>query len=133
MERNYNAVLGDNNAGAGRVSTKRITVKLAHTGPFKVTRPLRDDVLLGNENYTVRWIGRETAFAPIRSKEVDILLSTDGGAFFEKIVSKTNNGGWEELNLPNENSQLAMIIVRCSDNIFSSVSKQFKIERQEPL
>lgn len=46
MELNYNAVLGDNNAGAGRVSTKRITVKVAHTGPFKVTRPLRDDVLL---------------------------------------------------------------------------------------
>lgn len=73
----------DNRAGGGGVSyaSTAVTVNAA-AGPFAITRPAGAPNWAGDSVQTVPWSVAGTAAAPVSCANVEIDLSTDGGATF---------------------------------------------------
>jgi uncharacterized repeat protein (TIGR01451 family) len=122
----------DNNPGGGGVNNAETTVNLAPgTGPFKVTSPNTAGVTwVYGKNETVTWDVAGTNAAPINTSNVDILLSTDGGATFSRtLASNTANDGSEQISVPDVNTTQARVMVRAVGNIYFDVSNaDFRID-----
>jgi uncharacterized repeat protein (TIGR01451 family) len=122
----------DGNPGGGGVNNADTTVNLAPgSGPFLVTSPNTAGVTwVANKTETVTWDVAGTSAAPISTSNVDILLSTDGGATFSRtLASNTANDGSEQITVPDVNTTQARVLVRAVGNIFFDVSNaDFKID-----
>jgi hypothetical protein len=112
----------DNHAGGGRVGEDvAILTSTTSAGPFAVTAPNGGESWNGAQ--TVTWNVANTNAAPVNTANVDILLSTDGGATYPTtLLSGTPNDGSQSVALPSVNTSLARIKIKGSGNVFYDTS-----------
>jgi len=92
----------------------------ANAGPFFVTQPNfnPDNAIVGQE-LEVKWDVGNTDQEPVNCQFVNILLSTDDGRTFDKVlINNTPNDGEQIVRIPNSQTNEARIIVQAADNIF---------------
>lgn len=112
----------DDYSGAGAFAMDEVVVRTTTaSGPFGVVFPNSDEVLSGVQ--TVVWDVANSDQPPVSAQQVDILLSTNGGANFSILLAEqTPNDGFEELVLPELYAENARIKIQASDNIFFDIS-----------
>ncbi len=113
--------------GAGGITWQDVAFKSTNTaGPFRVTYPNSNGVVLtGGQEVTVTWDVANTDGDLVKCKEVNILLSTDGGQnFTQTLVMSTPNDGSETVFIPNISTNTARMRVEASKNIFFDLSNQ---------
>ena len=96
----------------------------AGSGPFIVTYPNATGISwAGLSTETVTWNVANTDNAPVSCAEVDILLSTDGGATYPTVLaSNVTNDGSEVISVPNVATTTARVMVICSNGSFLDIS-----------
>lgn len=115
----------DNNTDGGCTTNQNMTVTVNGTaGPFVVTKPNTVLSFAPGATDTVKWNVAGTTAAPISCANVDILISTDGGATFSNLVSNTPNDGSQIVTYPNILSDECRIMVRSVGNVFYDVSDE---------
>ncbi|MBL7829139.1 MAG: lamin tail domain-containing protein, partial [Saprospiraceae bacterium] len=131
---NFRVTVRDNFATAGCTGEASNTVTtVATAGPFIVTAPNTAVTFPGNSAQTVTWNVAGTTAAPISCANVDILLTTDGGASFTTLLANTPNDGTQSVTMPNINTTTARIWIQCSNNIFFDISNvNFSIAATAP-
>ena len=119
----FRLTVRDNNTTAGGIGsdTMQVTVN-ANQGPFRVTAPDTAVTWSGGSQQTVTWDVANTTAAPVSCANVDILLSTNGGATFTALVTAVTNDGSQQISVPNTPTATARIKVACSNNIFFDIS-----------
>jgi hypothetical protein len=120
----------DNVLGGGQTNSAATTVTVVNTGAaFAITNPNIQDVSwnLGSTQ-TVTWNVAGTTANGINTSNVNILLSTDGGATFPVVLaSNTLNDGSETITLPSTPSATCRILIEAVGNIFYAVSKNIAL------
>jgi subtilisin-like proprotein convertase family protein len=120
----------DNVLGGGQTNTLATSVAVVNTGAaFAITNPNTQDVSwnLGSSQ-TVTWNVAGTTANGINTANVNILLSTDGGATFPIILAaNTANDGTEVITLPSTPSATCRIMIEAVGNIFYAVSKNIAL------
>lgn len=121
---NFRVVVRDNEVNGGCNDHEDITISTVSTaGPFVVNNPTASGITWpGNSTQTVTWSVANTASAPVSCANVDIYLSTDGGATFSVIADNVPNDGSQDVNVPNTASTTAIIMVMCENGTFFDVS-----------
>jgi hypothetical protein len=119
---NFRLTVRDNNPGGGRLGEDTTTVTSnTSAGPFLVTAPNGGELWDGTE--TVTWDVAGTAGGAVSTANVDILLSTDGGATFPTtLLSGTPNDGSQSVTLPDVDTSTARVKIMGSGNIFFDTS-----------
>jgi subtilisin-like proprotein convertase family protein len=123
----FRLVARDNRATGGGANYDSMNVVVAgNSGPFLVTQPntAAASWQVGAPQQ-VAWNVANTTAAPVSATNVDILLSTDGGATFPTVlVANTPNDGFENVTVPTTVAATtsARIKVQASGNIFFDLS-----------
>ena len=114
----------DNRSGGGGVNYASIAFSVTTAaGPFLVQQPNTAVTWTANEQRTVTWDVAGTDTAPVSCSNVDISLSSDGGAVFSTLLAgDTPNDGSEDILVPNVETAQARIKVACSNNVFFDLS-----------
>jgi hypothetical protein len=114
----------DNRTGGGGVNYASTTVTVnAAAGPFAITQPTTALSWAGNSLQTVTWNVAGTSAAPVSCANVEIDLSTDGGATFPTVLlASTPNDGSEPVTVPETPTAQARIRVACVGNVFFDIS-----------
>jgi subtilisin-like proprotein convertase family protein len=121
----FRLTVRDNHANGGCTTEKNMTVTTSGTtGPFAVTVPNGGESYALGSQQTVIWNVAGSNGSPVNCAQVDILLSTDGGASFSTLVANTPNDGTEPVVLPNVTTSLARILIQSVGNVFFDVSDQ---------
>ena len=108
--------------GAGGVASDDMVIFVtASAGPFVLTSPN------GGENVgassTIGWDPAGTTASPVNVSEIEILLSIDGGATFDRSLGTTANDGFEVITFPSGiTTNSARLMLRAVNNIFYDVS-----------
>ncbi len=118
-EMNFRLVVRDGNGG---LDDDAMVVTVANSDGFSVTTPTaQTDWPFARQ--TVTWDVAGTNSAPISCSQVDILMSTDGGATFNQtLASATANDGQETITVPVASSTSARVKIACTDNVFFAVN-----------
>ena len=95
----------------------------APVGPFKVTSQAVIEGWAQNSNQMVTWDVAGTDANGINTTNVNIKISTDGGATFTMLLANTPNDGSEMVTAPNVVSQNCRIIVEAVGNVYYAVNK----------
>lgn len=121
---NFRLTARDGRAGGGGVNSADTVVNLAPgTGPFLVTDPNTAVTWQAETPRTVTWDVAGTSAPPVNTAQVEILLSTDGGASFPHVLaSSTANDGSADITVPDVETTTARMMVRALGNIFFDVS-----------
>ena len=120
---NFRLIARDGQPGGGGVSDRSVRLQVVNTGAaFAVTQPADSSVWPAGTQIPVRWQVAETDQTPIQCSNVDIRLSTDGGASFVALANATSNDGSESVPLPAISSTQARIQIVCSNNVFFAIS-----------
>ncbi|OEK09495.1 hypothetical protein A8C32_12345 [Flavivirga aquatica] len=109
------------NATGGQSSFDTMKITVENTVPFTVTNP----VSWGQgSNQTIEWHVGQTTNSSINCQNVNIKLSTDGGATFSTtIASNTPNDGSYSYTVPAiPDTSSARLLIEAADNIFYDVS-----------
>jgi len=119
---NFRVTVRDNNAGGGRLGEDTTTVtSTTSAGPFLVTAPNGGELWDGTE--TVTWDVAGTAGGAVNTANVDIFLSTDGGATWPTtLLSGTPNDGTQSVTLPDVDTSAARVKIMGAGNIFFDTS-----------
>ena len=99
-------------------------------GPFTVTSQSSNVIYEGGSIQEITWDVANTNLLPIDARNVDIMLSVDGGLSFPiMLADDTLNDGTEEVLIPGNATTQARIMVKASDNVFLAVnSSDFTIQ-----
>lgn len=110
----------DNKLNGGGVNSTDITISVnSGAGPFNVTAPASNTTWSQGSSQTVTWSVANTTAAPVSCANVDILLSTDGGATFGVVLaSNTPNDGTHTFTVPNAPTTNGRVMVRGAGNVF---------------
>lgn len=129
---NFRCTVRDNNPEGGAAVWDQVHFFASqNAGPFTVEYPNLKDTFHAGELIEVKWNVANTDRNPVNCKEVEILLSTNGGSSFQHLLmSSTPNNGSAWVNLPDVNSSRCRIKVRAADNIFFNVSSTNFIIRE---
>lgn len=120
----FRATVINFNAAYGCASEDDINIAVdASDRPFVVSDPSNANQWSAGQTAQVQWDVAATDGAPYNSQLVDILLSTNGGANFQPLLTDTPNDGFAEVTVPTQTSNSARIMVRSKDNVFYNVSK----------
>ena len=107
----------------GQTARKDITVTVnANSGPFVMTSLNNAGVIWGKgHTKTITW---DVANTQGLSANVNVLLSTDGGATFTTILANTPNDGSEAIVMPAsvQVSSNCRLIIEAAENIFYTVN-----------
>lgn len=110
----------------GQTARRNLQVSvLSSEGPFAVTSQNQFNVTWQTgTSQTVTWDVAGTDSGLINVSNVNILLSTDGGATFEMLVENTPNDGSESFTVPTDTplSTDCRVIVESVGNIFYAVN-----------
>lgn len=132
----FQFVVRDNSEQAGAVAWESIEFQAdASAGPFLVEFPNSLDTFEVGEEVEVMWDVAGTDNAIIDCQSVDILLSTDGGYTYDKVLASTAaNDGSHKVFMPSVIGDDMRIKIKASDNIFFDISNaDFSIvEPSEP-
>jgi hypothetical protein len=121
----FRATVINHNAAYGCAMEDDINIVVnASDDPFIVSDPNNGNQWSAGQTAQIQWDVSGTDGAPNNSSTVDVLLSTDGGATFQVLISNTANDGLEEVTVPAQLSTSARIMVRSQDNVFYNVSQQ---------
>jgi chitodextrinase len=121
---NFRVTVRDNHAGgpANNSDDAIITVN-ATAGPFTVSSPNTAVSYVGGSSQTITWNVAGTTANGVNTANVDILLSTDGGATFPvTLLAATPNDGTQAVTIPNTAGTLNRIMVKGTNHIFFDVS-----------
>ena len=122
---NFQFVVRDRNPEASAVVMEEIEFHVAdNAGPFFVTQPNfnPDNTVVGAE-LEVLWDVSNTDIAPVNCELVNILLSTNDGLTFDRVLARnTPNDGNQVVRIPNAQTLEARIKVEAVDNIFYDMS-----------
>jgi hypothetical protein len=114
----FRLVARDNHPGAGGHAWDEMVVTVSGT-PFAVTSPNGGNTFFSNVPFAVTWNVGGGAVAP----NVDILLSTDGGATWSPLLLNTLNDGFESVTaLAAATRTTCRIKVEAAGNIFYDLS-----------
>ncbi len=130
-EMNLRVTARDNNINGGGTNSADISFDVTdNAGPFAVTSQSSASTLPGGKAQLITWDVANTNSSPINCREVDILLSTDGGVTFDEIIAEaTPNDGEEYVQLPNISTSQGRLMIRAADNVFFNVNAaDFTIE-----
>ena len=120
----------DNVLGGGQTNSAATTVTVVDAGgAFAITNPSTDNVSwITGSTQTITWSVAGTTGSGINTANVNILLSTDGGATFPTVLAaSTANDGSETITLPNVASPTTRILIEAVGNIFYAVSKNIAL------
>ena len=132
---NFSLTVRDNHVGGGGISRDDMKVSVLDATPFEVVSQTTSGVVWKSGfNETIIWNKGASDVAPINCKNVNILLSLDGGLTFPIVLkANTPNDGNELITVPNNPTADARIMVQAADNIFYNVnSSEFTIESSVP-
>lgn len=128
---NFALTVRDNNSEAGQTATDNIQVTVTDAaGPFLVsTQNMEDLVWTPNSKETISWDVAGTNSNGVNVSQVNILLSTDGGASFSTILaSGIANDGSHEITVPDLKASKCFIMVEAVGNYFFALNaKSFSI------
>jgi len=111
------------NKGGVATDEMQVTVHKA-AGPFKVTEPDRSSDWKQGEQVMIRWEVAGTDAAPINCSHVNISLSTDKGAHFNKVVAvRTDNDGEYAWVVGDDVGAYSRVMVSCLNNVFFAVNE----------
>ncbi len=117
----------------GGVAKQDVTVNVV-TGlqSFSIDTPTQWQ---GLANQNVTWQVADSNDTPLNCSHVDILLDSDGQQQFDiTLASQTVNDGSHQIIAPNVNSDKARLMLKCSDNVFYSVTNQaYSITKSVPI
>ncbi len=121
---NFRCTVRDNEANGGCNDHEDITITTTSTaGPFIVNYPSATGISWpGNSTQTVTWSVANTDVAPVACANVDVLISTDGGATFSVIANNVPNDGSQMITVPNTATTTAIVMVMCENGTFFDVS-----------
>lgn len=123
----FKLTVRDNHQGGGGASWEEVSFQTTESaGPFVVLSPDTDRPVWGAGSYRpVLWQVANTDRAPVNCKWVNILLSTDGGYTYPRVLAtRVPNTGSAMVPVPNLETVAARIKVEASDNIFFNISSQ---------
>jgi subtilisin-like proprotein convertase family protein len=123
-EMNFRATVLNYNAAYGCAVEDDLTLQVNDAnGPFTVLDPLNNNHQWSEgQTAQIRWNVAATNLPPINSQLMDVLLSTDGGATFQVMLTDTPNDGYAEITVPNQLGDQNRVMVRSKDNVFYNVS-----------
>ncbi len=114
----------DNRANGGGTASDDMLLGVTTTsGPFVVTAPNSVISWTVGTSQSVTWNVANTTAAPVNAANVQILLSTDGGATFPTfLATNVPNNGSALVTVPNLPTSTARIKVQALGNVFFDVS-----------
>lgn len=108
------------------VAQDDMTITVVSTaGPFEVTSQKNDTILWkGGAKEIVTWNVAATQVSPIKTQEVEIYLSTDGGVTFPTLLAdNVPNTGSYLIEVPNTiDTENARLKIKAKNNIFFAVN-----------
>lgn len=108
--------------GKGGVGSREMDVTVVNTGrPFRVLQPT-GTVFTPSSNLNVSWDVAGTNTTPINCPTVDVAITTNNGNSFVNLLLGTPNDGSQVVKLPTTVGTKNHIRVKCSNNIFFSLS-----------
>ncbi len=121
---NFRLTVRDNRAGGPANNSDDMVVTVnATAGPFTVSAPNTAVSYLGGSTQTVTWAVAGTTANGVNTANVDILLSTDGGATYPiTLLAATPNDGSQAVTIPNTTGTTNRIMVKGNNHIFFDVS-----------
>lgn len=130
---NFSVTVRDNNTEVGHTTRQSVSLNfVAAAGPFRVTSQTINENWVQNNQATINWDVAGTNANGINTQSVKILLSTNGGQSFDKVLAESvpNNGSYT-FTIPGGlgNTNTARIMIKAIDNVFLAVnSTNFSIE-----
>ncbi|WP_284650779.1 zinc-dependent metalloprotease [Flavobacterium terrisoli] len=125
---NFVMTVRDNVLGGGQTNTGGKTVTVVNTGAaFAITNPSTSVSWGLGSSQTLTWSVAGTTANGINTANVNILISTDGGANFTTLVANTPNDGSETITMPSTATLNCRILVEAVGNIFYAVSKNITL------
>ena len=126
-ELNFALVVRDNASGfangIGQTDSELMKVNVEDVTPFTMSSPNTAVSWEVASSQTVTWNVGETTNATINCQNVNIKLSVDGGYTYPiTLLSNTANDGSEVIQIPNQITSTARIMVEAADNIFYDIS-----------
>ena len=121
---NFRLTVRDNHAGGPANNSDDVIITVnATAGPFTVSSPNTAVSYVGGSTQTVTWNVAGTTANGVNTANVDILLSTDGGATFPiTLLAATPNDGTQAVTIPNTAGTQNRIMVKGTNHIFFDVS-----------
>ena len=113
----------------GQTNRSNTTVTFANVGPFTITNPNVENISWSQgSSQIITWNIAGTTANGINTANVNILLSTDGGATFSTVLAaNTPNDGTQSVLIPNVASSSCRIMIEAVGNIFYAISKNIYI------
>jgi len=108
----------DNRTTGGGVANADATVTVAGTTPFRITSQNSPTSVAGGAPLTVTWNVAGTTAPPFSFANVEIRLTTNGGASYTTLAASTPNDGSQSVTAPSVNTTAARIQVRPIGAIF---------------
>lgn len=130
----FRLTVRDNHPGGGGVGFDTLRFRATdEAGPFTITSQGDPSEEISGGAMQVSWEVARTDRPPVSCREVNILLSTDGGLTFDHLLAEsTPNDGAELVILPTISTTQARIKIEAADNIFFDVSEvDFSIREAE--
>jgi subtilisin-like proprotein convertase family protein len=126
---NFSLTVRDNVLGGGQTASVGSAVTVVDGGgAFAITFPNVDNTTWDvGSTATVTWNVAGTTGNGINTANVNILLSTDGGATFSVLAANTPNDGSQSITVPSTASPYNRIMIEAVGNIFYAVSKNIGI------
>ncbi len=126
-ELNFALVVRDNASGfangIGQTDSELMKVNVEDVTPFTMSAPNTAVSWEVASSQTVTWNVGATANATINCQNVNIKLSVDGGYTYPyTLLENTPNDGSEIIQIPNQITSTARIMVEAADNIFYDIS-----------
>ncbi len=121
----FSFIVRDNGGPLGG-QTERATKSVqfvATAGPFKVTSQAVTEGWAQNSSQTVTWDVAGTTANGINTSNVNIKISTNGGATFTMLLANTPNDGSETVTAPNVVSQNCRIMIEAVGNVYYAINK----------
>lgn len=130
---NFSVTVRDNNTEVGHTTRQNVSLNfIAEAGPFRVTSQTINENWVQNNQAIINWDVAGTNANGINTQNVKILLSTNAGQSFDKVLAESvpNNGSYT-FRVPGGlgNTNTARIMIKAIDNVFLAVnSTNFSIE-----
>ncbi len=121
---NFRLTVRDNHISGPANNSDDVVITVNGTaGPFTVSAPNTAVSYAGSSSQTITWNVAGTTANGVNCANVDILLSTNGGATFTTVLAAaTPNDGTQVVTIPNTPGTQNRIMVKGTNHIFFDVS-----------